>query len=150
VSKVLKRHELAPLFGMRSVTVRNFPALVCSHCKAVFPVGEVLEHVATVLMFEVLRYGALGPYEARFLRKQIGVTQAELAHKLGRSRPTVARWEDEDGGGVSGTDSFALRSLAAATVFADDKKRLADAMSVIAAASADAHAPAAYSAELAA
>jgi len=57
----------------------------------------------------ILRQKTLAPQEARFLRRQMDLTQAELARMLRVADQTVARWEKGDTA-LNGTADFALRT----------------------------------------
>ena len=109
----VKNHDFSVDAGLEGVTLVEAPALVCSTCGAVALEGEVIEGALEELTRQIFREGdELRPREAAFLRRELGMTQPELAERLGVSRPTVARWEtgEEPLGRVQ---SLALRTLAA-------------------------------------
>lgn len=101
--------DVGRLLGV-PVHLYGFPGYVCSECKETMPTGELLDLTTTKLAVTMAGCSDLGPSEARFLRKAMQLTQAELAEKLQTSRATVARWESETGG-LDGPSSFALRAL---------------------------------------
>jgi len=53
----------------------------------------------------------LAPKEIRFLRKQMDLTQVELANLVRVSDQTVARWEKGQGDTISGPADFMIRVL---------------------------------------
>lgn len=115
-----KDHDIGPLFGLERVVLNGAPALVCENCDHVVLEGEVIEAARRKLAELIVRNcSVLTGSEARFLRETLGMSQAQLAERLGITRGTVTRWEaGEDLGGVN---SFALRTLAAWVL---DSKRL--------------------------
>jgi len=109
----IPKRDVGALLGLPAVLLIDAPGLQCDKCGEIITPGDVLEHVIRSLAAAMARVSELGPYEARFLRKTLDLTQSELAEKLNISRATVARWEDreQDGGGLKGADSYALRAL---------------------------------------
>lgn len=107
-----KDHNIGPLFGFDRVLLSQAPALICDNCGHVALEGEVIESARRKLGELIVRSREpLTPAEARFLRETIGMTQAQLADRLGIGRVTVTRWET--GEDVGAVQSFALRTLAA-------------------------------------
>jgi Helix-turn-helix len=104
-------HDVGALLGMNEVRVTNLPALVCRNCGAVSVSGELLDRIALALATVILLQPAPDGIEARYLRKLLGDTQAELADKLGVDRATVNRWENAPEP-VTGANAYALRSHA--------------------------------------
>src|SRR5437868_1597059 len=91
--KKLSDYEVAPILGMRSVSVKDLPAFVCSSCGEKIIEGEVLEKVHTNLLVLVLTSDyVLSGEEVRFIRKALRLSQAEFADRLGVHRTTVTRW----------------------------------------------------------
>lgn len=92
--KVLPEYDVADLLGLKSVKIKNMPALVCKACGDVLVPGGLLEGATRILTHEMIT-GAflLGDVEVRFLRKAARLTQQKLADLLGVDRVTVARWE---------------------------------------------------------
>jgi hypothetical protein len=110
------------MFGLASVILLEAPLLVCDKCGEIEYPGDMMNAVERALAFHMLGLADLEPQAVRFLRKFLGLTQPELAEKLGCSRPTIARWEQEEGDGISGVDSAALRALVASLRFSDDPR----------------------------
>jgi DNA-binding transcriptional regulator YiaG len=111
--KRLGSYEASALLGLRSVKVRNVPALVCRRCKDVLLDGVLLDSLHERLLVDVLSSGrVLSGDEARFVRKALGLSQASLAERLGVHRVTVVRWESGDVP-LDGPTSVAIRALAA-------------------------------------
>ncbi len=90
---VLPEFDAGHCVGLGRLIVRDFPALVCTHCGSVATEGVVTSRVATAVAAEMLRHSTLTPEEARFLRRQTRDTQEEFARRFGVARATVNRWE---------------------------------------------------------
>lgn len=107
--QTLSRYEVSALLGIEcEVWVSEIPALICPKCKAVSLEGHVLETLEANIARFLISQLHLSSNEVKFLRKFLGLTQAELAERIGVSRPTVARWESSDT--ISPVDLYALRS----------------------------------------
>ena len=80
--------------GLSNVVLMNIPIWKCPNCKESEIEIPCMDALHKVLAFMVLlQPTGLLVEEIRFLRKNLGYSQEELAEKLGVSRPTVARWE---------------------------------------------------------
>ncbi len=110
IEKTIPVQDFSRVLGV-PVLVHDAPGLQCEACGAVHQLGTVINTIIPWLAAEMAQVSDLGAAEARFLRKTLDLTQAELAEKLHISRSTVARWEDSGDGGLKGADSYALRSL---------------------------------------
>ncbi len=104
-------HDVGPLLDMKKVVVHNMPALVCQKCGNVSMYGGLLDQIAILLAVDLLQLQELAPMEVRYLRKLVGDTQEEFAHRLGVVRATVNRWEN-GAEAVKGPDAYAIRSHA--------------------------------------
>lgn len=103
---------------MRSVKVRDVPALVCPKCKNIILDVSLLDSLHEQLLLDVLSNGhVLAGEEVRFIRKALGLSQAALADRLGVHRVSVARWESGEAL-LDGPTSVAIRALAAIPVIA--------------------------------
>jgi putative zinc finger/helix-turn-helix YgiT family protein len=120
-AKRIASHEAGALLGMRSVKVRNVPALVCPQCKEVVLDGAVLDALHEQLLLDVLSSGHVSGEEVRFIRKALGLSQASFAKRLGVHRVSVARWETSEVP-LDGPTSVAIRALAAIPVLARPSK----------------------------
>lgn len=67
----------------------------------------------------VMHRKALAPKEIKFLRNTMGLTQAELAARLGNNSQSVARWEKGQTE-IPGTSEKLLRALFLASLMRDD------------------------------
>lgn len=116
--KILRSYEAGPLLGMRSVTLKNLPALVCPKDKSVIVNGGLLDALHDRLLVHVVTNGnVLCGEEVRFIRKALGLSQAAFAERLGVHRVSVARWESNEIP-LDGPTSVAIRALAAIPVVA--------------------------------
>ena len=121
-------HDISSLAGIAQVVLVRAPALVCDRCGAATLSGEVIEGaLASLTRVIVEQREELGAEEVRFLRAELGMTQARLAERLGTDVGTIAQWE----GGVEAPgrlQSLALRSLVAWALI-HKEPRLAPALS---------------------
>src|SRR4051812_34733143 len=93
----LEDHDIGPLVGLEHVILTRAPGLVCDHCGATTVPGEVLEEVMAYLAAMIVEQGEeLQPREVKYLRETLGLTQEELAERLGLKRLTILRWENGD------------------------------------------------------
>jgi DNA-binding transcriptional regulator YiaG len=80
--------------GGLQVILQNPPAWVCDQCSGVALDGEVIDtamQAVIVLLIEIPE--RFGPDLAKLLRRLLGLTQQELAERMGINRVTVANWE---------------------------------------------------------
>jgi DNA-binding transcriptional regulator YiaG len=80
--------------GGLHVILQNPPALVCDTCGGVALDGKVIDtarQAVVLLLVEIPE--RFGPSLARLLRRLIGLTQKELAERMGLHRVTIADWE---------------------------------------------------------
>lgn len=112
VESVVEHHDVSALVGLDQVFIVKATVLRCDRCRAVSLDGSVVEALVSALARVVVGQDELRPKEVRFLRELLGMTQAQLAERLGVTRVTVARWETADGE-VGYVPSLALRTLAA-------------------------------------
>lgn len=110
---VLSEYDASALVGM-PVVVDRMRALRCSRCGAERIEGREVTSLLIQVTDAVVRSPSLLSAErARFLRKQLGVTQHELAERAGIDRVTVAKWETGDKP-ISPQHDFLLRGFAVA------------------------------------
>lgn len=111
----LPEPDVGPTLGLTSVVVRNLAAYKCDACEDMLVPGPMLEAISAMVVRELLTHSfPLGGVEVRFLRKAAGLTQLELAARLGIDRVSVARWESEDNRHLAGPESIAVRAVIAA------------------------------------
>ena len=94
--KTLAHFDLEPLTGVAAV-LDKVTGLRCTKCGDETLPGLVLNFAINALALGVAKAPVRvdGP-SARFLRKRMGLTQAELAAEMGVDRVTVAKWETTD------------------------------------------------------
>jgi DNA-binding transcriptional regulator YiaG len=107
----LREYDASDELGIPLVLTGRIPALRCRKCGSSMVAGGLLDLAGREATLQVLKLPRLlSGREAAFLRKAaLEVGQAELAARLGISRPTVARWEAERS--LSSEHDFELRSL---------------------------------------
>ena len=109
--KVIRRNHTLRALADFPVRVTAMPVIVCQRCGAEMLDGADLERVRQHLASHFLASpNRLGSEEARYLRKSLLLTQAELAKRIGITRVTVARWETGNGS-ISPQNDFILRGL---------------------------------------
>jgi DNA-binding transcriptional regulator YiaG len=106
-----RRYDVSAELGIGVVLVGDVVGVECDRCKAFAIAGPVLESAAEMVVVKLLELERrVSGAEARFLRNAaLGIGQAELAERLGVSRPTVARWEAARS--LSAEHDFELRSV---------------------------------------
>jgi putative zinc finger/helix-turn-helix YgiT family protein len=110
---VLSGYDASALVGL-PVIVDKMRTLRCSHCGAERIEGRDVASLLHQVMDAVIRAPSLLSGErARFLRKQLGLTQQELAERADIDRVTVAKWETGDKP-ISPQHDFLLRGFAVA------------------------------------
>lgn len=113
VRRDLGRYDLGKVLGLEAVTLLGAKGLVCDKCGEVILDGEVIEQATEALnIVLVSQAGVLDPREARYLRKELEMTQEQLAERLGVHRVSVARWETGDVA-MGQAESMALRAMVA-------------------------------------
>ncbi len=97
--------------GLR-VILENPPAWVCDTCKGVTLDGEVIDTARQVVVLLLIKLPErFGPHLAKLMRRLLGLTQQELADRMGRHRGTVADWERGEKE-LSAQNDLLLRSIA--------------------------------------
>lgn len=106
---VVKDFDFTPFAGL-PVILQEGPGLRCSKCGDETLDGKVIDGLLDALASEVIKQPhLLNGQQARFLRKRLGLTQGELAERMGLSRrETVADWER---GNISPQNDYILRAL---------------------------------------
>ncbi len=103
--------DFSPYADGLQVTLQNVPVLRCDRCGETTLDGAIIDGtLATLAQSIAITEGKLGGIELRFLRKQILLTQQELADRLGCNRVTVADWE-RDAQPISDHHLLRLRAL---------------------------------------
>jgi len=101
--------DLAPYLGLKA-RADGVPGLRCDHCDWETLPGETinaaLHAVAALLLGQEER---LEIDRARYLRKYLGLTQAELGKRMSVTRKTVNQWEST--GDISPQHDLILRAL---------------------------------------
>lgn len=87
------------------------PGLRCTKCSGETLDGQTIEDALMALTGAVLELQhRLDAEHARFLRKRLGMTQKELAARMGVRRETVAEWETSKD--ISPEHDYILRAIA--------------------------------------
>jgi transcriptional regulator with XRE-family HTH domain len=97
--------------GLR-VILENPPAWVCDTCKGVTLDGEVIDTARQAVVLLLIELPErFGPNLAKLMRRLLGLTQQELAERMGLNRVTVADWERGEKE-LSAQNDLLLRSIA--------------------------------------
>jgi YgiT-type zinc finger domain-containing protein len=110
---VVPSHNVSALLGFErhKVVVRDVQAWVCGQCGHVAIDGMVLERLAGEVALWICRAGQrLTDEQAKYLREMLGISQKDLADRLGINRVTVARWES-GALAISPQHDYMLRAL---------------------------------------
>ncbi len=91
----LDEYDFSALAGI-PVVVKEMPALKCPECGEEMLAGQDIDRILNAVTLQVLkRKGRLAAKEASFLRHRLGLTQKELAERMGLHTVTVAAWESK-------------------------------------------------------
>lgn len=89
----LESFDFSPFAGLPA-ELRGAPGRRCAACGGETLDGAIISGVLAILTQEVVMLArGLSPQEARYLRKQLGLSQRELAERMHLARETVAAWE---------------------------------------------------------
>lgn len=117
-STTLRSFDFSAYAGL-PVLVAETPGLRCQKCDSETLDGEtisvLLQQLAMLLMSESRRLTAA---EAKFLRKRMRLTQAQLAERMGVVRETVADWE-RGASVISSQHDFMIRAIFASSIMHD-------------------------------
>ncbi len=113
---IFRAYDLEPLVGLPIVMPR-LEGLQCSVTKEHKSLdGQVLESIRFALAHAAIELEArLHADLARYLRRYMGLTQQELADRMGITRVTVARWEGGEEP-ISPQNDYVLRGIARTTL----------------------------------
>jgi len=79
--------------GLDNVVLKDFPIQVDDAGEEVITIPNVNLLHCVLVNAVATKPGGLTPAEIRFLRSEMGMSQAELAKLVGRDGQTVGRWE---------------------------------------------------------
>jgi DNA-binding transcriptional regulator YiaG len=79
--------------GLDNVTIKNMPAIVDDAGEEVYEIRNVLGLHRVIATCIVRHPRGISPKELRFLRTEMGLTQAELAEIVKKDHQTIGRWE---------------------------------------------------------
>ncbi|MEN0652574.1 MULTISPECIES: helix-turn-helix domain-containing protein [Hyphobacterium] len=79
--------------GLDNVVLENFPVHTDDAGEEVVTIPNVNLLHRVLVGAVAVKQGGLKPKEIRFLRSELGLSQAELAKLVGRDGQTVGRWE---------------------------------------------------------
>lgn len=110
------------------VILRNPPAWVCDQCKGVTLDGEVIDTATrSVVLHLITAPERLGGSLAKLVRRLLGLTQQDLAARIGVNRVTVADWE-RGAKELSAQNDLLLRCIAMAVIAAPSEAGSASPM----------------------
>lgn len=79
--------------GLDNVIIQNMQVVVDDAGEEVYEMGNVLGLHKVIAACIIRHVHGIGPKELRFLRTEMGMTQAELAQIVKKDHQTVGRWE---------------------------------------------------------
>lgn len=79
--------------GLDNVIIRNMEVIVDDAGEEVYELGNVLGLHKVIAACIIRHLHGISPKELRFLRTEMGMTQAELAQIVKKDHQTVGRWE---------------------------------------------------------
>jgi putative zinc finger/helix-turn-helix YgiT family protein len=89
--ETIKDHQL----GLPNVVLKNVPVRYCKKCderEVVFPQITRLHRLLAKAL--IMKKSRLAGLEVRFLRKYLGWSSSDLAHRIGVQPETISRWEN--------------------------------------------------------
>jgi YgiT-type zinc finger domain-containing protein len=112
VATRLATYDFTPIAGIPS-ELHNVRGLRCGQCGETALEGRIIHAALTALTLQVVRRPArLSQEYSRFLRHRLGLSQRELADRMGVHRVTVGDWETN--ATISPQHDHMLRSMALA------------------------------------
>ena len=119
---VLDEYDFSDLAGL-PVVVRDIRILRCAKCGEELMLGAETDRIMKQVALAVVnRPERLGANEARFLRGHLGLTQKELAERMGLHKITVAAWESKKP--ISPQHDHILRAMVLAKLMRKDSSDL--------------------------
>lgn len=92
----LEKYDFSDYVGFK-VTLNGIPGLRCDKCHGETIFGGMVNAALNLTLMKIIEHpGRLRADEAQFLRRNLGITQEELATRMGINRVTVAKWECDD------------------------------------------------------
>jgi DNA-binding transcriptional regulator YiaG len=79
--------------GLDNVVIRGMPVVVDDAGEEVYSIPNVIGLHRTIAACIIKHVRGISPKELRFLRTEMGMTQAELAEIVKKDHQTVGRWE---------------------------------------------------------
>jgi transcriptional regulator with XRE-family HTH domain len=109
----LEKYDFSDYVGFK-VMLHGIPGLRCDKCRGETIIGGVVNAALNLTLMKIFEHpGRLRADEAKFLRRNLGITQEELATRMGINRVTVAKWECGDEP-ISPQHDYVLRGTALA------------------------------------
>jgi DNA-binding transcriptional regulator YiaG len=117
-------YDFSDYIGFK-VTVAEMDGLRCDQCGGETIDGGMVNAIMNLTVLKITQAPRrLDGAEARYLRQNLGVTQEELASRMGVVRETVAKWECGDTA-ISPQHDYILRGLTLSFLVAADQMELA-------------------------
>jgi putative zinc finger/helix-turn-helix YgiT family protein len=106
----IPEYDFSEYVGFK-VTVAEMDGLRCDQCGGETIDGRLVNAIMNITVVKITQAPRrLDGAEARYLRQNLGVTQTELASRMGIIRGTVAKWESGDIS-ISPQHDYILRGL---------------------------------------
>lgn len=79
--------------GLDNVVIKNMPMIVDDAGEEVYEIRNVVALHRLIATCIIRHPRGISPYELRFLRTEMGLTQAEMAEIVKKDHQTIGRWE---------------------------------------------------------
>ena len=120
---VVAEYDFSDIAGL-PVVVRGIRMLRCAKCGEEMMIGKETDRALDQIGRAIVAHSErLGPKEARFLRGHLGLTQKELADRMGIHKITVAGWESKKP--ISPQHDLIMRAIVLAALAEDAAPTLA-------------------------
>lgn len=98
--------------GLDNVIIHGMRIIVDDAGEEVYSIPNILGLHRVIAHCIITRKHGISPQELRFLRTEMGLTQAELAHLVKKDHQTVGRWERGEKA-IDQNAEFVIRMVAA-------------------------------------
>lgn len=97
--------------GLNNVVIEGLPIITDDHGDEVIEIPQINDLHAAIACGVVTHDQGISGAELRFLRSEMGMTQAELASLVHKDKQTIGRWERSESE-IDGASETLIRKLA--------------------------------------